>query len=96
MVITLYAYRTRPGKTEAVGRLYREWQQLLVKWGPVSTELLANPHDPAEMIMLARFTDDDTAWRAAESARHCAWYAQLVSLAESGPMVDHYQVVEPD
>ena len=96
MFITLYSYRIRLGKTEAVRCLYREWQQLLLNWSPVSTELLANPQDPAEMVMLVRFADDDTAWQAAESARHCAWYAQLVSLAESGPMVDHYQVVEPN
>jgi hypothetical protein len=96
MILILYSYRTRPEKIEAVRCLYRDWQQILLDWGPVSTELLANPQDPAEMIMLARFPDDDTAWKAAESAWHCAWYARLVGLAESGPLVDHYQVVEPD
>ena len=94
MVVILYTYRTRPGKIQAVRCLYQNWQQILTNWEPVSTELLANPQDPAEMIMLARFSDNDIAWKAAESARHCAWYAQLVGVAESGPMVNHYQVIE--
>ncbi len=96
MIVTLYSYRTRAGKTEAVRGLYRDWQQILMHWGPVSTELFSNPQDPVQMMMLARFSDEDIAWRAAESASYSAWYARLVSLAESGPLVDHYQVIEPD
>ena len=53
------------------------------------------PADPAEMLLEVRFSDEDTAWQAAESAGHCAWYARLVGLAEIGPLVEHYEVVEP-
>ena len=95
MHLTLYAFTTRPGKTDAVARLYRDWLVLLRQWRPVSTELLANPLNPDEVMLEVRFSDEDTAWRAAESAGHCAWYARLVILAETGPLVEHYEVVEP-
>jgi hypothetical protein len=95
MYVTLFAFTTHPDNSEAVHYLYREWQLLLREWRPVSTELLVNPLDPAEILLEVRFYDEDTAWRAVESAGHCVWYARLVGLAETGPHVEHYEVVEP-
>ena len=96
MVVTLYAFTIPSEKLEAVCRLYRDWRLLLREWSPVSTELLANPLEPAEMLLVARFSDEDTAWRATESTGHCAWYARLVSLAKAGPLVEHYEILEID
>jgi hypothetical protein len=95
MYVTLYAFTTHPQKSEAVRRLYREWRLLLQEWCPVSTELLADPQNPDEMMLAARFRDEEAAWAATESAGHCDWYARLVGLAETGPLVEHYEVVEP-
>ncbi len=91
LFITLYSYRAKPGQREAVLSLYREWQQLLTNFHAVSTELLSDSQEGCDMIMLARFQDEDTAWRAAESAEHRAWYAQLAQLMEQGPIVNWYE-----
>lgn len=91
MFITLYSYRAKPGQTQAIRSLYRQWQHLLMNSNAVSTELLSNSQDCRDMIMLARFQDQDAAWRAAESADHCALYAQLVRLTEAGPIVSQYE-----
>lgn len=91
MHITLYAYRAKPGQTDAVLSLYRQWQQLSRDWNGVSAELLSNIQDPDEMIILARFPDEEAAWAAVESAHHRAWYAQLARVTETGPIVSHYE-----
>ncbi len=95
MFITVYSFCAQPGTLARVRALYQEWQVLLGSGGSVSTELLSNTQEPAEVMLLARFPDDEAAWTAAESAGHCEWYARLVGLAEAGPMVAHYRVVEP-
>lgn len=92
MFITLYSYRAKPGQAQAIRALYDEWQQRLANWNVVSTELLSNCDDGSEMIILARFGDEEAAWRAAESSDYRAWYTQLVRLAEEGPLVSHYHV----
>jgi hypothetical protein len=93
MFITFYFYHVKPGTIPAILCLYQEWQQILTNWNLLSTELLANVQDPTEMVMLARFKDEDAAWAAAESIAHCTWYGKLVNLTEEGPRVDHYQTV---
>ncbi len=93
MFITLYSYRAKPGQLEAVLSLYRQWQQLLQKFPAASTELLSNTQDPAEIIMLARFKDESSAWAAVESASYRAWYSQLARMTEIGPMVSEYQML---
>jgi quinol monooxygenase YgiN len=93
MFITLYSYRAKAGQREAIFALYREWQCLLRDLCPVSTELLSNTQDPVEMIMLARFEDEDAAWAAVESADYRNWYSQLARLAESGPIVSQYEMI---
>jgi len=94
MFITLYAYRVSPGQLPAIRCLYKEWQQLLGSWNEASIELLSNNLDPTDLILLARFQNEDTAWAAIESPAYRAWYAQLVRLAEVGPTVSHYRNVE--
>ncbi len=96
MYVTQYVFHAQPGKTDEVRRLFQQWQLLLQNWQPVSVELLANPSDADEVLLEVRFTDEESAWAAAESAPHSSWYAALVALAEFGPSVDHYHVVEPD
>ncbi len=91
MCVTLYTCQARPGKLEAVLSLYQDWQQLLKDWSPVSIELLQNLDEPGEMILLARFRDEESAWAAAESTVHRAWYARLVRLTEAGPIVSRYR-----
>jgi quinol monooxygenase YgiN len=91
MFITLYSYRAKSGKSEAVASLYGEWQRLLQNFLCVSTELFCNAQDPADVLMLARFKDESAAWAAVESAGYRAWYSQLARLAETGPIVSQYQ-----
>ena len=91
MFVTLYAYRAKLGRRQAIRSLYQQWQQLLRNWNVASTELLANCADPGDMIMLARFRDEEAAWAAFESGDYRAWYAQLVRLAEVGPTVSQYR-----
>lgn len=93
MFITLYSYRAKPGQLDAVLSLYRKWQQLLCRFPVVSTELLSNAQDPAEIIMLARFKDESTAWTAVESTGYRTWYSQLARLTEIGPVVSQYQML---
>lgn len=92
MFITLYAYRAKPGQAQAIRSLYQQWEQLLRNWNAVSTELLSNIQDGHDLIMLARFQDEDAAWAAVESADYRAWYAQLARLAETGPIVSQYEM----
>jgi len=94
MYITQFTFTIQPGKAGAARLLFRELKALLNAWHPASTELLANPQEPDEMMIAVRFRDEDTAWSAAESAGHCDWYVRLVGLAERGPAVEHYQVME--
>ncbi len=91
MVVTLYAYRDKTDAIDSIFILYQEWQELLKHWRPISTEFLANTQDPTDMIMLARFPDEDSAWAAAESSAHQAWYVRLVTLSEVGPIVNQYK-----
>ncbi len=93
MYVTQYVFHAQPGKTDEVQQLFRQWQLLLKEWQPVSIELLADPLDPEELLLEVRFKDEESAWSAAESPPHSAWYAHLVALAQYGPSVDHYQVV---
>jgi quinol monooxygenase YgiN len=86
MFIALYSYRAKPDQMEAIRSLYRQWQRLLEDSHVVSTELLLNSQDPGEMILLARFKDEDAAWAAMESSDYRAWYAQLVHLGLNGPI----------
>ncbi len=95
MLITLYSYRAKPGQLESVFSLYRQWQQLLQKFPAASTEFLLNAQDPDEIIMLARFADESTAWTAVESTGYRAWYSRLVNLTEAGPLVTQYKTVPP-
>lgn len=91
MFVTLYAYRVKPGQREALHLLYQQWRTLLRNGSAVSTEWLANSQDSDEMIMLARFKDEDAAWAVVESPDYRAWYAQLVRLADTGPFVSYYK-----
>lgn len=91
MFVTLYAYRAKPERRQAIRSLFQQWQQLLRNWNVASTELLANCADPGDMILLVRFRDEEAAWAVFESSNYRAWYAQLVRLAEVGPTVSHYQ-----
>ncbi len=93
MFVTVYSYHAKPGALDRIRALYQEWRDLLRPWPSASTEMLSNPQDPAELMMLARFPDEDAAWAATETAGHSAWYARLVCLAEAGPMIGHYRVV---
>ncbi len=95
MFITLYSYRAKPGQLEAIHCLYREWQKLLQNFFCASAELLSNPQDSDEIIMLARFADESTAWTAVESTGYRAWYSRLVNLTEAGPLVTQYKTVPP-
>ncbi len=94
MFVTQYVFHTQPGRTDEVHQLFQQWQLLLQEWQPVSVELLADPLDPAELLLEVRFNDEETAWSAAESAPHSAWYAALVAVAQYGPSVNHYQLVD--
>lgn len=92
MFVTLYAYRAKPGQREAIRSLYRQWQRLLRDSNVISTELLSNSQDLDDMLLLARYHDEDAAWAAVESVDHRAWYAQLARLAETGPIVSQYEM----
>ncbi len=96
MYVIQYVFRAHPGKTEEVKRLFQQWQLLLQPWRPLSVELLGDPLDPEELLLEVRFNDEESAWAAAESAPHCTWYAALVALAEYGPSVAHYRMVDVD
>lgn len=93
MFITLYSCRVRPGQGETLRSLYQEWEELVRNWNGLSTELLSNNEDPRDLILVARFRDEDAAWSAAESPGHRAWYAQLARLTEVGPIVSQYQKI---
>ncbi len=95
LFITLYSYRAKPEQLEAIFCLYREWQRRLQEFSSPSTELLSNAQDPCEIIMLARFKDESTAWAAVESAGYRAWYSQLARLTDVGPFVTQYKRVSP-
>ncbi len=96
MFVTAYFCRARPGKEETMCALYREWRRLAPGRRVVSTELLSNLYDPAEMIMLARFQDQEAAWAVAESPDYRAWYSRLVKAAETGPVVSQYVLNLPE
>jgi hypothetical protein len=93
MVIALYSYHTRPSPGKTPLALYQEWQCILNNLNVLSTEMFIGAQDPAEMIMLARFADEESAWAAADSTEHRSWYAQLAQISEDGPAVCHYREV---
>jgi quinol monooxygenase YgiN len=94
MVIALYSYHARTSAEKSPPHLYREWRRILSRSNVIATELFASVQDPAEMIMMARFPDEESVWAAVESDEYRAWYSQLARFMEEGPSVSHYRSVD--
>jgi quinol monooxygenase YgiN len=92
MFILSYSYRAKPGQKQEILDLYRDWQRSLCQHGLVSVELLFEPNDPLEYVMLARFEDEEAAWAAADCPAYRNWYSRLASLSDSGPIVSRYEL----
>jgi quinol monooxygenase YgiN len=93
MVLTLYSYRVKPPYIAAVNSLYLEWQNCLRSTNLISLELFAGIHDPEEMMLVARYRDEEAFWTAVDSSQHLAWYTQLARITEEGPAVSYYREV---
>ncbi len=94
MFITVYSYHARRGQEQKILSLYREWQHMLENSSLITTDLLTNIQDPAEMMMLARFPDEDAAWAIADTDQHRALYTRLVGMTETGPWVGYFQMLD--
>ncbi len=97
MYVSVYWYQVKAGKENAAIAHHRAWEreQSFSAEGFLCSELLVNPEDSSEFLWLVRFENDEAAWTLNQSARVSAWYAQLVRLADVGPVVLQFQSVLP-